>query len=211
MFSIREILTEPAPIIRVVDAGAAAYENDPFARLSEQGMCEVIGFEPNAENCARRNAGALPGHRYLPYALGDGRLRRFHQCQNPLTSSLYRPNAAMLDKFSQIVLPVVAEYDIQTHRLDDLSEVQDIDYLKLDVQGMELNVLRGAERTLRATRIVEAELSAVELYEGQPLIGEVIEHLCGAGYVPIGLETSFRDRATGDLLQVNGLFRERNG
>ena len=76
MFSISEIASEPLPVIRIVDAGAAAYETDPYARLSQQGLCEVIGFEPNAENCARRNADARPGHRYLPYALGDGRQRR---------------------------------------------------------------------------------------------------------------------------------------
>lgn len=173
MFSIREIFTEPLPVVRIVDAGAAAYETDPYARLSQQGLCEVIGFEPNAENCERRNADARPGHRYLPYALGDGRQRRFYECQNPLTSSLYRPNAAMLEKFSCITLPVVAEHDIQTHRLDDLTEIQDIDYLKLDVQGAELDIILGAPRLIQSTLLVHTEVEFIPIYSDQPLFGDI--------------------------------------
>jgi FkbM family methyltransferase len=181
MFSIREILTEPLPIIRVVDAGAAAYETDPYARLSQQGLCDVIGFEPNADNCARRNADARAGHRYLPYALGDGRLRRFYECQNPLTSSLYRPNDAMLAKFSCISLPVVAEHDIQTHRLDDLAEIQDIDYLKLDVQGAELDIILGGPRLLQGTALVHTEVEFIPIYSDQPLFGDIDVALRKAG------------------------------
>jgi FkbM family methyltransferase len=173
MFSIREILAEPMPVIRIVDAGAAAYETDPYARLSQQGLCEVIGFEPNAENCARRNADARAGHRYLPYALGDGRLRRFYECQNPLTSSLYHPNDAMLAKFSCISLPVVGEHDIQTHRLDDLAEIQDIDYLKLDVQGAELDIILGGARLLQSTILVHTEVEFIPIYSEQPLFGDI--------------------------------------
>jgi FkbM family methyltransferase len=173
MFSIREILTEPLPVIRIVDAGAAAYETDPYARLSQQGLCDVIGFEPNADNCAKRNADARPGHRYLPYALGDGRVRRFYECQNPLTSSLYRPNAPMLAKFSRLDLPVVAEHDIQTHRLDDLTEIQDIDYLKLDVQGAELDIILGGPRLLQGTALVHTEVEFIPMYTDQPLFGDV--------------------------------------
>jgi FkbM family methyltransferase len=181
MFSIREILPEPLPVIRVVDAGAAAYETDPFAQLSRQGLCEVIGLEPNADNCARRNADARPGHRYLPYALGDGRVRRFYECQNPLTSSLYRPNAPMLAKFSRLELPVVAEHDIQTHRLDDLPEIQDIDYLKLDVQGAELDIILGGPRLLDGTVLVHTEVEFIPLYTDQPLFGDIDVALRKAG------------------------------
>jgi FkbM family methyltransferase len=173
MFSFRDILSEPPPVIRIVDAGAAEYGADPHVRLSQQGLCEVVGFEPNPANCARRNAQARPGHRYLPYALGDGQVRRFHECQNPLTSSLYRPNAPLLEKFSNLDLPVVAETDIQTHRLDDLDDIQDIDYLKLDVQGAELDIIQGATRLLKATAIVHTEVEFIPMYTDQPLFGDI--------------------------------------
>jgi FkbM family methyltransferase len=186
MFSFCDILDEPPPVVRIIDAGAAEYETDPYARLSEQGLCEVIGFEPNPENCARRNASARPGHRYLPYALGDGRRRRFYECQNPLTSSLYRPNAAMLAKFSRLALPVVAEHDIQTYRLDDLSEIQDIDqdvdYVKLDVQGAELDIIMGAPNLLAQAIAVHTEVEFIPMYEEQPLFGDIDVALRKSGF-----------------------------
>ncbi len=182
MFSIREILTEPPPVIRIIDAGAAAFRDDPFARLSESGWCEVIGFEPNQENCARRNATARPGHRYLPYALGDGGAHRFHETQNPLASSLYRPDAALLEKFSQLWLPLVGESEIQTRRLDDIPEVKDIDYIKLDVQGAELDIILGAQRVLETTLVVHSEVEFIPIYIDQPLFGDIDVALRKAGF-----------------------------
>jgi FkbM family methyltransferase len=80
-------------------------------------------------------------------------------------------------------------------------------YLKLDLQGRELDALHGAARTLAATRAIELELSAVPLYEGQALLPDVLAFLYARGFTLVGVETSFRDRATGDLLQLNGFLR----
>lgn len=181
MFAFRDIHPSPLPPVRIVDAGAAAYGADPHARLTQQGLCEVIGFEPHADNCARRNADAPPGHRYLPYFIGDGSTRRFHECQNPLTSSLYRPNAPLLAKFARLDLPVTAEHDVQTHRLDDLQEIGDVDYLKLDVQGAELDVIRGAAACLKTVTVVHTEVEFIPMYAEQPLFGDVDVALRAAG------------------------------
>jgi FkbM family methyltransferase len=173
MFHFFEIVDEELPVIRVIDVGAAEHATDPYAALSAQGMCEVIGFEPHVENCARRNASAAPGHRYLPYALGDGRVRRFYECENPLTSSLYRPNAPLWEKITPSGLKVIAERDLQTHRLDEIPGIEDIDYLKLDVQGSELDVILGSQRLLESTLLVHTEVEFIPLYVDQPLFSDV--------------------------------------
>jgi hypothetical protein len=104
---------------------------------------------------------------------------------------------------------VTGAVEVEVARLDDLDVVRPGEraYLKIDVQGAELDVLHGATATLASVRLLEAELSTVTLYEGQPLIGEVIQHVQREGFDLIGLERAFRDRETGDVLQVNGLFR----
>jgi hypothetical protein len=61
--------------------------------------------------------------------------------------------------------------------------------------------------TLASVRLLELELSTVILYDGQPLIGELIEWVYGEGFELIALQQAFRDPGNGDLLQVNGLFR----
>jgi hypothetical protein len=79
--------------------------------------------------------------------------------------------------------------------------------LKADVEGGELAVLEGAGAVLAQTRLLELELSAVQLREGQPLLGEIVHRCEREGFALTGIEVSFRDRATGDLLSANGFFR----
>jgi FkbM family methyltransferase len=78
--------------------------------------------------------------------------------------------------------------------------------LKVDVQGFELEVLRGAEQTLRQVEAVDVELSLVPLYEGAPDADDVVRHLEARGFSLRSKEPAFRDPRTGDLLQVDALF-----
>jgi FkbM family methyltransferase len=83
-------------------------------------------------------------------------------------------------------------------------------WLKLDVQGYELNVLQGGLTTLRRSRIVQVEMSLTPLYAGQPTFRTLNEYLADAGFDPIGFEAGFQELETGVLLQVDGLFRHRS-
>ena len=100
---------------------------------------------------------------------------------------------------------------VELARLDSLQERLALSemraFLKVDVQGYELEVLAGAEHTLAGTLAVECELSFVALYEAQPLFDDVVSWLRRAGFVLVGLEAVHSDVRTGELLQVNGLFR----
>jgi FkbM family methyltransferase len=79
-------------------------------------------------------------------------------------------------------------------------------FLKLDVQGFELEALAGAERTLPKLCGIQAELSFVPLYEGAPLWLEVVEFLAGKGFHVAGVEGGYTDQATGEMLQADGIF-----
>lgn len=182
MFDICAALQVPMPLVRIVDAGAAEYRTDPYARLSEQDLCEVIGFEPNQASCDHRNATARPRHRYLPYALGDGTVRRFHECEGGVTSSFYPPNMALISRVTRLEITKIGERDIETRRLDDIAEVGDVDYLKLDVQGAELDIIRNASQTLARTVVVHTEVNFVPVYEDQPLFADVDIALRQAGF-----------------------------
>ncbi len=84
-------------------------------------------------------------------------------------------------------------------------------FLKLDVQGFELEALHGAERSLPAIEGVQAELSLVPLYEGAPDWTEVISYLQERGFHPERLEPAFEDPRTGEVLQIDGVFTRYRG
>lgn len=123
------------------------------------------------------------------------------------TTSILRMRREM-PELSGLALGVKAKVPCKTARLDDLVSPKiyaQIDLLKLDVQGAEHLVLRGAESTLRRTSMVWTEVSFVPLYEGSVLFHEIHQQLRGNGFALAELEPGFRS-AAGELLQGNALF-----
>ena len=49
----------------------------------------------------------------------------------------------------------------------------DIDFMKLNVKGAELEILKGAERTLESVTGLQVEMSFVELYLGRPFFADI--------------------------------------
>jgi FkbM family methyltransferase len=80
-------------------------------------------------------------------------------------------------------------------------------YLKIDTQGYELEVLRGTTRVLDAISFVEVELSLATVYEQGPLFRDVVGFLGRHEFVPIAFEGVLDDLETGEMLQVDGIFR----
>ncbi len=79
-------------------------------------------------------------------------------------------------------------------------------FLKMDVQGYEENVLKGALKILQNIRGIQLECSLVKLYEGEKLFEEMIEIIEGHGFKMYDIHPAFRDSQTGRLLQVDCTF-----
>ena len=77
--------------------------------------------------------------------------------------------------------------------------------LKIDVQGLELEVLKGAERTLGSVDVALVECSFVELYEGQALADEVVAFLLERGLRLTGVHEVVHS-AGGSAIQADFLF-----
>jgi hypothetical protein len=63
------------------------------------------------------------------------------------------------------------------------SDLDHVDVVKLDTQGSELDVLRGATEALATVRLLEVEVEFNEMYAGQPLFGDVDRYLRARGFV----------------------------
>jgi hypothetical protein len=78
--------------------------------------------------------------------------------------------------------------------------------VKIDVQGYEADVIRGATRTLSMARYVLTEVSFDELYSGQPLFGAVHDLLRDAGFRHAGSLDQLVSPLDGSVLQADALF-----
>lgn len=85
------------------------------------------------------------------------------------------------------------------------SRVGNIDLIKMDVQGAEHLVIKGAEETLRRTRLVWCEVSFRPLYEGSATFPDIYALLRERGFLFVAIEPGFRSPC-GELLQADVLF-----
>ncbi|UCV04573.1 FkbM family methyltransferase [Dechloromonas denitrificans] len=185
MFSLLELLPE-STLFNIIDVGASFNPGEPapYQGFVDAGKARVIGFEPDLAECERLNQTFGSPHRFLPHFVGDGGPATFYETNWVLTGSLFPANTALLEKFQNLaeVVTPVAEHPVETSRLDDLQEIADVDYLKIDVQGAELAVFRGAPRLLAETLVICTEVEFVELYKGQPLFADVDAFLRQSGF-----------------------------
>jgi FkbM family methyltransferase len=77
--------------------------------------------------------------------------------------------------------------------------------LKLDVQGAELEVLKGARQTLRSAEVLQLEVALLPYNEGAPLAAEVISYLDEAGFAIFDV-IDFVRPADRHLVQMDLLF-----
>jgi FkbM family methyltransferase len=196
----------------VIDVGAHAGEYG--SSLREQGYRgPIVSFEPVRSQFERLSAAAA----------GDAAW----ECRNRAAGSQAETatiNVSGNDGFSSSLLAMKEAHEravgdsryarseeIQVVCLDE--ELAELDrsrrhaYLKVDTQGFEHEVVKGGAAVLAGCRAVELELSLTPLYEGQLLAGEMIELMREHGFKPTHLEPEFVDPASGELLQLNGLFQ----
>jgi len=112
----------------------------------------------------------------------------------PYSSSLREPA-----KHSQIHPWCKFTSDVaDVHRLDEFAVIPE--FVHMDVQGAELDVLRGAGDRLSEIKAVWMEVSTIELYRGQPLYYDVDVFMHQRGFQRL-LDTAFGE-PSGDQLWV---------
>ena len=79
-------------------------------------------------------------------------------------------------------------------------------FLKLDVQGYELEVLRGAEGVLRDTEAALLEVALLEYNEGAPLFAEVVAFMAARGFLVYDISGFYRRESDDALYMVDLLF-----
>jgi FkbM family methyltransferase len=80
-----------------------------------------------------------------------------------------------------------------------------VDFMKLDVQGYELEVLRGAARSMEQAQAIYLEVSLVPVNDGCPLVHEVMQFMDARGFRLLDFCSQTR-RKDGVLWQTDLMF-----
>jgi len=159
-----------------------------------------IFFEPLESNfnTLKKNLGET--HTLLKVALGNENrkiLMNVETANSGQSSSILKPKLH-LSQYPHILFESTEEVDM--FRLDDMDiDLENINFINIDVQGYELEVFKGAEKTLNNIDYIMSEINRDEVYENCSKIGELIEFLR-----PYGFEMVEQDWAGGTW--GDGLF-----
>tara|TARA_B100000902_G_scaffold377297_1_gene409375 strand:- start:118 stop:834 length:717 start_codon:yes stop_codon:yes gene_type:complete len=91
--------------------------------------------------------------------------------------------------------------DIEVRRLDDF-DLNDVNFVNIDVQGYELEVLRGAKNTIKNIKYLFIEVNRKELYEDCVIVGELDKFLKRQGLIRVETEWWNKTGTWGDAFYV---------
>jgi len=142
----------------------------------------ILAFEIEEKLCRELNERAPPGLRYFPVALGcKEETRALYETVHPMCTSLYRPNEELLALYNAMEVSILKSIgSVETVSLDYFVKhngVGRVDFIKIDIQGAELDVFRGGVATLADTLAIVSEVEFIPHYIDQPLFGDVCKFL----------------------------------
>jgi FkbM family methyltransferase len=147
----------------------------------------IIAFELDQELCRSLNETAGPGLRYYPVALGRRtESRLLYETMHPMCTSLYCPDSDLLRRYNDLEVVGLKKVSfVQTTGLDEFAQQNGLepDFIKIDIQGAELDVFEGGEGVLENVVGIVSEVEFVPLYMHQPLFGDVCKFLTNRNFM----------------------------
>lgn len=174
--------------IKLIDIGAANYQIDK-RWIGLPYDLEVFLFEPDTRSLEDlKKLGFTAFSTALSSTPGK---RRLNLTRKPQCSSFFKPNLSFLGRFPDVARwEIVGEEDLDVIALDSLG--LDVDFIKLDTQGSEEEILIGANETLKGVLGLEIEVAFHEIYHSQPLFGQICSFLHARGFEFFDFITEYR-------------------
>jgi FkbM family methyltransferase len=179
-----------------------AHYGEEVSNYVNLGIDDIVLFEPLKENfeVLKNNVSELNAN-ITGYCVALGNknqnVNMFLSSNNLESSSVLKPKIH-LNLHPEVVFS--GEELVEMKRLDDFL-FENYNFINLDVQGYEMEVLKGAEKTLKNIDYLYCEVNRNEVYEGNAYIGEIDNYL--SNYNMRRVETSWwYDGPWGDALYI---------
>jgi FkbM family methyltransferase len=126
----------------------------------------------------------------------------------------FLPSSSLLamESLHKEAFPYTAKTNQEKIRIASLDKIHnEIDWvqkilLKIDVQGYELEVLKGAKNSLNSVDLIIIETSFLKLYKNQPLFEDVYNFLYSRSFLYRGNFDQITNPITGRILQADAIF-----
>jgi FkbM family methyltransferase len=190
---MNELLKRTADVVRsaeidvsftLIEVGALALgSTEPFYELLDYfPSSRIIGFEIDEHVCNKINSESREGVECFPFALGAyNKEVPLYVTNHPMCTSLYKPNEKLISLYNNFEVAYLKSIEkVRTTQLDEFLKTQNIDqidFIKIDVQGAELDIFKGGKKALNNVLKIVCEVEFVPIYENQPLFGDVCNFL----------------------------------
>jgi len=202
----------------VLDVGANVGQYRDLLRHEVDYKGNIVSFEPIRELADAMRKRGEPDQNWIVEncALGAATgTALFNVMATTTFSSFLQPTSSSTKRFEK-VNTVCDRISVAVRTLDDLLpdlvtslNVHSL-YLKLDTQGYDLEVLRGAARALSEIRALQTEVSVRPIYDGMPDFLTTLESLRAYGFEPSGIfpnaEGHFPELFEFDFHMINRQF-----
>jgi len=176
-----------------LDVGARGGVNQDLLSLAPG--VDIFGFEPDPEECTKLNVksdkGPWKSLNFIATALADSdRSIRLNLYKKRGCSSVLSARKDLGDLFSRGDYYIHEGFvEAPASTLDSIvveNPIASPAFMKIDVQGMEVDVFTGSQKTLSEHLVgIRTEVSMFPMYESQPLFAEVDQALRKFGFVPM--------------------------
>jgi FkbM family methyltransferase len=172
----------------------------------------IFGFDADVDACDAANADLENRQvnwteKHIPLALSESiGESTLYVTQQPMCSSLYAPNEPYLARFAGLPEQVNLDFtiDLETTTLDTFCQqegINAIDFLQIDVQGADLQVIKGAVSLVMKTVLgIQIEVEFSHLYADQPLFADVDTYLRSKDFTLFDLACSHRVRTRSPII-----------
>lgn len=179
--------------ITMLDVGGAEGAPSQFKWLNP--ITNLVSFEPDTriyeQTLQSLKKSSFKSVKLITKALsGKDKNRNLYLTQKQQCSSLLKPNMKILNNFPLASrFSIVKTESLECSTLNELqSETGHIDFIKIDTQGSELEILKEASYVLTTCLAIELETEFCPLYEGQPLFSEIELFLRDKGFQVIDID-----------------------
>ncbi len=159
------------------DVGARSGISEPWESYGD--IIDIVSFEPDPEEHKVLERLQKKSDKVLPYALYKiDEVVSLNLTKSRRCSSIYTPNFKFLSRYPDSSrFEIEKEIPVHATSLDKISQsatFSQLDFIKLDVQGAELDILQGGAKFLKENIVgMEIEVEFHEMYKGQPLFSDI--------------------------------------